>query len=82
MSPHETTDAACAANRLLMDAVGATGKIIPPHVEGSATAILIVGHALIAKLDSMETTCIDALRDLRESIDYLAAQADGDKAGE
>lgn len=70
------------ANNLLMDAVDAIGVIIPPHVDSTAAAILIVGHALIAKLDSMEATHIDALRDLRESIDYLAARADEDEAGE
>lgn len=71
-----------AANNLLMDAVDAIGVIIPPHVDNVASAILIVGHALIAKLDSMEAQYIDAQRDLRESIDFLAARPDGDNAGD
>lgn len=65
------------ANNLLMDAVDAIGVIIPPHVDSPAAAILIAAHALIAKLDSMEASQLEALRDLRESIDFIAARLDG-----
>lgn len=70
------------ANNLLMDAVDAIGVIIPPHVDSPAAAILISTHALIAKLDSMETSQLEALRDLRESIDFIAARLDGDDASD
>lgn len=64
------------ANELLMDAVDAIGVIIPPHVDSPAAAILIVGHALVAKLDSMESTHLYAMNDLRESVDFIAASHD------
>lgn len=66
------------ADSLLMEAVDSIGVIIPPHVDNTASALLIGFHALIAKLDSMETQYIDAQRDLRESIDFLAARPAGE----
>lgn len=52
---HQTADS------LLMDAVDAIGVIIPPHVDSPAVAILIAAHAIIAKLDSIETMFLQAL---------------------
>lgn len=73
--PSKEDSAHEAASELLMDAYKAIGGIFPPNID-SATAILIAAHALIAKLDSLETSMLDALRDLRESIDFHAAQSD------
>ena len=39
-------------------------------------SICLSTHALIAKLDSMETSLLDVLGDLRESVDFLAAVHD------
>lgn len=60
------------ADNLLMDAVDSVHIIIPPNVDNPTAAILIAAHAIIAKLDSMEAVQLQALRDLKESIDFLS----------
>lgn len=81
-APSQEDNAHETANTLLMDAVDAIGRIIPPHVNSPTTAILDVGHALVAKLDSMESTYINAMNDLRESLDFIAARHDANAASE
>lgn len=74
--------AALTATHLLMDAIDEVPYFVPPRMDNPTEAILIAAHALIAKLDSMETSQLEALRDLRESIDFIAARPDGDNAGD
>ena len=50
------------ADILLADAAKSISVIIPAHVNSSTEAILIGFHALIAKLDVMEKTLLEALR--------------------
>lgn len=50
------------ADLLLRDAVKSIGVIIPPHVDDPTTAILIAAHALITRLDAMETALLGVLR--------------------
>lgn len=70
-------DVACeTADNLLMDAADSVHIVIPPGVS-IPSAILIAAHAIIAKLDSMETSQINALRDLQESLDFLGARTEG-----
>ena len=57
-----TSNNTLPADLALMDAVKSIGAIIPPHVDNPTTAILIAVHALIAKLDVMEKTLLEALR--------------------
>lgn len=74
--------AALTATHLLMDAIADVPYFVPPRVDNPTEAILIGFHALIAKLDSMETSQLEALRDLRESLDFLAARPDVNEASE
>lgn len=67
------------ADTLLLDAIDSIGAIIPSHIDSPSTAILLVGHALLAKLDSIETSLIEGMENMRESLDFLAARSD-DKA--
>ncbi len=71
--------AALTATFLLMDAIEDVPNFVPPRVNNPTEAILIAAHALIAKLDSMETTQLEALRDLCDSLDFIAARPDVDE---
>lgn len=67
------------ASHLLIDAIQETHGFVPLHIEAApGSAIIVAAHALIAKLDSMETSLLDAVGDLRESLDYLAASDDAE----
>lgn len=72
---HETADC------LLMEAIQSVSKIVSPYMNTPTEAILAIGHALIAKLDSMETSQLDALHALRECMSYLA-RSDIGEAGD
>lgn len=63
-------DNAChAATYLLMDALDAVPGFVPARVDGKLSeAILTAAHALIAKLDSMETNYLEAFRNLCVSL--------------
>lgn len=65
-----------AANELLLDALESVGAIQEGANIGSAKAILIGAHAIVAKLDAMETTHLEAMRDLQEGLDCLGARSD------
>lgn len=67
---HETADC------LLRDAIQSVSKIASPYLKDPTSAILIVGHAMIAKADSMETSQLEEARKLRESLDSLSARID------
>lgn len=64
------------ANELLLDAIESVGAIQEGANIGSAKAILIGAHAIVAKLDAMETTHLEAMRDLQEGIDCMGARSD------
>lgn len=75
-APHTTEQAAPSigdvahetADNLLMDAFESISVITPQYANNPTTAILVLAHSLVAKLDSLE----EAQRDLRKSIDFLA----------
>ena len=75
---HDTADS------LLREAIQAVKQIIEwqPYLDTPTEAVLIVGHALIAKLDSMKTSQIDALNVLRERMSYLVAGSEIGVAGD
>lgn len=75
---HET---AC---RLMTDAIQFVREIVERHsyLDTPTEAILIATHARIAKLDSMETSLINALNALRECMSYLVARSDIGGAGD
>ena len=52
------------AENLLMDAFESIPIITPMHVDNPTTAILVAAHALVAKLDTMESTQLEELRAL------------------
>lgn len=79
-APFVEETAALTATYLLMDAIDDVPGFVPPRVDNPTEAILIAAHALIAKLDSMETSQLEALRDLRDSVDFVMAGARGDDA--
>jgi hypothetical protein len=70
------------ADTLLLNAIEAISEIVKHHDIDAPTAILIVGHAAIAKLDSMDGRHISAMDDLRESVDFLAANHNLDAVGD
>ena len=67
---HETADC------LLRDAIQSVGKIASPYLKDPTSAIMIVGHAMIAKAGLMEKTQLEEARKLRESLDSLTARID------
>lgn len=69
------------ATFLLMSAINDVPGFSPPRLdEFPSEAILVAAHALIAKLDSIETSHLKVLRDLRESLDLLSASTNGNDA--
>lgn len=69
------------ATLLLMDAIEDTTGFVPARLdELPGAAIFAAAHALIAKLDAMETSQLEVLRDLRESLDFLSASTNGNDA--
>lgn len=70
------------ANVLMMDAAEAIKILFPINDYSVADAILIAAHALTAKVDSLETTNINSMNDLRESVDFLAANIERELADE
>lgn len=57
------------ADNLLMDAIRDVPGFTPPRVDDNpAEAILIAAHAIVAKLDAMETTLMDALRNSKAGL--------------
>lgn len=75
---HETPEqnARLAACDLLMDALDDVPGFTPVRSERfPAEAVLIAAHAIVAKLDVMETTHLEAMRNLQESIDCMGAQS-------
>ena len=65
------------ANALLGNSFADIARISPAGREiGVAEAILIAAHAIIAKLDAMETVHLGAMRDVEVSIDGVAASLD------
>lgn len=64
-----------SAGGLLMDAFKSVPRIAPHRDVGTAEAILVAAFALIAKLDAIETTHLEAMHDLQESLDCLGARS-------
>lgn len=46
------------ADGLLKEAIQSVSKIVSPYMNTPTEAILVIGHALIAKLDLMETSLL------------------------
>ena len=78
-APLAEDTARLTATFLLMDAIEDIPCIAPHRELGVSEAILIAAHAIISKLDSMESSHIEAMRDLRESLDFLGAHTEGDE---
>lgn len=70
--------AAETAGRLMKESIQFARQAIEkrPYLDTPTEAVLIATHALIAKLDSMETSHLDAMRGLRESLDSLSERID------
>lgn len=66
------------ANELLMSAISAVNSIAM-ECGFPADPVLIAAHAIIAKQDSIETSLLEALRDLRESVDFMASGTGGER---
>ncbi|MBI3480338.1 MAG: hypothetical protein HY016_08300 [Nitrosomonadales bacterium] len=77
-APSIENTATLTATILLMDAIDEVSGFVPPRVDNPTEAILIGFHALIAKLDSMETHYINAVCDLQKSINSLSCRPDGE----
>lgn len=79
LNTQQRTSAANTADKLLVSAFASSERVDITHEAGPAAAILIAAHALIAKLDAIETSHREAMRDLQESLDFLGAQPEGDE---
>lgn len=75
MSDHTKENAALeTASQLLLDAIQETTGFVPSHLDNRpGAAILVAAHAVVAKLDSMETHHIDLMRELLERVISIAS---------
>ena len=72
MSGHPKEEVAHeAANELLMDAMYAATSIANENGDLLAYPELVAAHMLVSKLDSIETSLLDAARDLDERLDHM-----------
>lgn len=68
------------ATDLLLRAIAEVSGFTPPRLNDyPEEAIIGAAHAIIAKLDAMETTHLEVMRDLQESLDCLGARSDENK---
>ncbi len=65
-----------SAIALLLDAIESVRANREVENIGTANAILAAAHAIVAKLDAIETTHLEAMRDQLESLDCLGARFD------